>query len=98
MQEQAASSRPSSSERSSSSAHHMDMEVKEGKLPLSLLLYHRLAVLVHRFSSWVSARAAELSLFSLESLLSFRFLFMQTMASRQTVETSAKILDGLLSA
>ncbi|KAF8691452.1 hypothetical protein HU200_003549 [Digitaria exilis] len=30
MQEQAASSRPSSSERSSSSAHHMDMEVKEG--------------------------------------------------------------------
>ncbi|KAJ1278432.1 hypothetical protein BS78_04G078900 [Paspalum vaginatum] len=30
MQEQAASSRPSSSERSSSSAHHMDMEAKEG--------------------------------------------------------------------
>ncbi|XP_066329747.1 transcription factor HY5-like [Miscanthus floridulus] len=30
MQEHAASSRPSSSERSSSSAHHMDMEVKEG--------------------------------------------------------------------
>ncbi|CAL5059633.1 unnamed protein product [Urochloa decumbens] len=30
MQEQAASSRPSSSERSSSSGHHMDMEAKEG--------------------------------------------------------------------
>ncbi|CAL4889317.1 unnamed protein product [Urochloa decumbens] len=30
MQDQAASSRPSSSERSSSSGHHMDMEVKEG--------------------------------------------------------------------
>lgn len=36
MQEQATSSRPSSSERSSSSAHHMDMEVKEGKLPIFL--------------------------------------------------------------
>lgn len=36
MQEQPASSRPSSSERSSSSAHHMDMEVKEGKLAIFL--------------------------------------------------------------
>jgi hypothetical protein len=34
MQEQPASSLPSSGERSSSSVHHMEMDLREGKLPL----------------------------------------------------------------
>jgi hypothetical protein len=39
MQEQPASSLPSSSERSSSSVHHMEMDLKEGKLPLICLSF-----------------------------------------------------------
>jgi len=79
MQEHAASSQPSSSERSSSSAHHMDMEVKEGKLPIYLchpvpsnyplhLLHSCLLFwfnLYHHLSSWIF----------ISTLSSFSFFF-----------------------
>ncbi|CAD6247635.1 unnamed protein product [Miscanthus lutarioriparius] len=55
MQEHAASSQPSSSERSSSSAHHMDMEVKEGKLPIYLCHPVPSNYPLHLLHSWMES-------------------------------------------